>query len=111
MDLKGYGHVYECYPPLWFNDKSEVCVKLKCVPKKDFDVQVEVESTYGMTEKRNKGHEFIAKYVTSIEGLEVDGQPVTTFDQLKETGPTDLYTWIYTAVLSQERLTKAEVKN
>jgi hypothetical protein len=81
------------------------------VPKKDFDVQAEEETTYGMAERRKKGHEFIAKYVNTIEGLEVDGKPVETFDQLRETGPTDLYTWIYTAVLSQERLTKAEIKN
>ena len=92
MDLKGYGHVYECYPPLWFNEKQEVCVKLKCVPKKDFDVQAEAETTYGMEERRKKGHEFIAKFVNTIEGLTVDGVAVESFDQLRETGPTDLYT-------------------
>jgi hypothetical protein len=111
MDLKGYGHVYECHPPLWFNKENEVKVKLKCVPKKDFDSQVEIETTYGMEKKRDEGHKFIAKYVTAIEGLTVDGEPVDTFDKLRDVGPSDLYTWIYTAVLSQEQLTKSEIKN
>ena len=111
MDLKGTDHVYKCAPALWFNDECEVVVKLKCVPKKDFDMQTEAESTYGMEERRKKGREFIGKYVASIEGLSVDGKAVETFEQLYETGPADLYNWIYAAVLSQEMLSKAEIKN
>lgn len=111
MELRSTDHVYEIYPPLWFNDDQKVKVKLKCVPKKDFDVHAELESTYGMEARRVKGREFIGKYVSAIEGLVVGGKEITSFDELYETGPADLYNWIYSAVLSQEMLSKAEIKN
>jgi hypothetical protein len=111
MDIKGTDHIYEIKPQGWFNDDETITLKLKCVPKKDFDVQAEAETTYGMEERRKKGREFVGKYVAAIEGLKVDGKEVTTFEQLYETGPADLYNWIYAACLSQEMLTKAETKN
>ena len=112
MDLKGYDHVYKCAPKLWFDPEGEtVKVELKCAPKKDIDAQAQLTTTYGPEETGRSGHKFIAKYVKSIEGLSVDGVPITTFDELKENGPDDLYTWIYVTVMSQERLTKAEIKN
>lgn len=111
MDLKGYDHVYKCAPDLWFNSSKEVVVSLKCAPKKDFDVQQELDTTCDLEGRRKGGHKFIARFVKGIEGLSVDGVEVTNFDQLLETGPSDLYTWIYAAVLSQDRLNKAELKN
>ena len=111
MDLKGYDHVYKCAPKLWFDPEGVVTVELKCAPKKDIDAQARLTTTYGPEETGRSGHEFIDRYVKNIEGLSVEGEPVTTFDKLRELGPDDLYTWIYVTVMSQERLTKAEIKN
>lgn len=111
MDVKGKDYLYECYPPVFGNEDQSVKVKLKCVPKPDFDIQAEQESTYGLEERRRKGREFVSKYVHSIEGLTVDGKPIKTLDDLYTDGPSDLYNWVYSAVFSREVLTKAEIKN
>ena len=111
MELKKLDYVYECHPAVFGNEDKSVTVKLKCVPKPDFEAQQMLESTLGMEARRNSGREFVAKYFCGIEGLTVDGEEIKTLDDIYRKVPGELYTWIYMAVMSLEILTKAEVKN
>jgi hypothetical protein len=111
MEIKSYDHIYKCRPVGWYNEDNSITVGLKCPPKPEFDSYARSETTYAMEERAKKGREFIGKFVKSITGLTVDGKEVTSFEQLYETGPADLYDWIYTAVLSQKILNDAEIKN
>jgi hypothetical protein len=112
MELKGTNHIYECYPPIYGNEDQTVKVKLKCVPKPDYDAQVMIESTLGMEARRKSGREFVAKYFCGVDGLVVDGQEIKTLEDIYNKVPGgELYNWIFAAVMSLEILTKAEVKN
>jgi len=112
MDLKGYSHVYKCAPKLWFDTKGKtVTVELKHAPQREIDVITTEQLLLGPEARVKAGHKFIAKFVQKINGLSVDGKPVTTYDELRDNGPDDLYAWIYGTVMSEELLTKAEIKN
>ena len=49
--------------------------------------------------------------VASIEGLEVDGKPVTDFDTFYDVAPPELVSWVMMAVYSTQILTDSEAKN
>lgn len=112
MEVKGNSHVYECSPAIYGNDDSSVIVKLKCVPKPDFDTQTIHESTLAMEARRKSSREFVGKYFVDCEGYVVDGKELKTFDDIYTNGPGgDLYNWIFAAVMSREILDRHEIKN
>jgi hypothetical protein len=55
--------------------------------------------------------EFIAGKIDSIEGLEVDGKKVTTFEDFMSLAPIELIDWVLSAIYSTAVLSAAEVKN
>ena len=69
MDIKSFDHIYECYPPVFGNEGKTVKVKLKCVPKPDFDTQAILESTVGMEARRKSGFDFICAAIASLLSL------------------------------------------
>jgi hypothetical protein len=111
VDLINYNEFNEFIPDLWFNDGKEVSVKLKCA--KILDIQKEVRTQIGVTPDKiaEMNHEFIKKHVGEINGLSVGGTPVTSFDDLRENGPNELYSWISSVIYSTQQLSQAEVKN
>lgn len=111
MDMKPLSHIYECCPSVFGNEDKSITVKLKCIPKPDFDAQAIYEATLGVEARRKSTHEFINKYFDSVEGLTVAGEEIKTLDDIYRKVPGDLYAWIQAAVLSLEVLTKAEIKN
>jgi hypothetical protein len=111
MEFNGKDHVYKCQPKEWWNLDGSITLNLKCAPKPDIEGQQRASETYAVEERANKQREFVSSFVVSIEGLVVDGKPITTFEDLFKCGPPDIYDWAYFAVLSQRMLTDAEVKN
>lgn len=99
-------------PPVWFNGDGSVTVELKCA--KVDDVQSATIEQVGLAPEKVKdaNHDFIAKHVGKIEGLELeDGTKIETFKDVLENGPVELYNWITQAIYSTQKLTLAEVKN
>ena len=111
VDLYGYDHVYVCAPPVSFNKDKTVKVHLCIAPLVEIEQQGRIEALLEPEMKSQKSHEFIASKVKKIEELKVGGVEVTSYEQLRKTGPNELLRWIQMAVFSEQLLSEAEIKN
>ena len=113
IDLYGYDHVYECVPPVSFNKGAEdpVKVHMKVAPSFEVEHQTRIEQALEAEARSKRAQEFVASKVVKIENLRVDGKEVTSYQQLRQTGPNELIRWIAMAVFSEQVLKEAEVKN
>ena len=111
IDLYDYDHVYTCAPPLWFNTDKQVTVQMKVVPQTELEQQARIETTLDMEARGRKAQELIASKIVRIDGLTVGGKPVTTYEELRKTGPNELVKWLQVAVFSTQILSETEIKN
>jgi len=111
VDLRDYNQFNEYIPDLWFNDKKEVSVQLKCIQTPDYQKEVRAQTGVNPDKQSEMNYDFMSKHVGEIKGLKVGGVPVKTFADLRERGPLELYSWISTVIYSSQQLDKAEVKN
>lgn len=111
MNLKSLNHIYECNPPVLGNAKNGFIVKLKLVPKPEFDAQALSEAILSVEARVKSTHQFMCKYFAGIEGLAVDGEEIKTLDDIFHKVPMELYSWIYAAIMTYDVMTKAEIKN
>ena len=121
MKFKSHNHVYLCIPPVLGNENSEqpVTVGLRGVSAVDMDNYKAQALEYQLNFGQAKASEmvtaetikFTADHVASIEGLEIDGQPVTDFETFYKDAPQELVSWVMTAIHSTQILTDAERKN
>ena len=111
VDLYDYDHVFTVKPPLYFNRDGSVTVQLKVIPQTDLEQQARLEMTLDVEARGKKAQELISSKVGKIEGLTVGGKPVTTYEELRKSGPNELIKWLQVAVFSTQILSENEVKN
>lgn len=97
--------------PLYFNRGGECTVELKCASVPDIEAQGRAEVGLGPEALAKANFEFTSKYVGKIEGLGKGGVPITSFKDVYEHGPIELYSWIKTAIMSTRILSECEIKN
>jgi hypothetical protein len=111
IDLHSLTEFKEYYPPLDFNKDNIVSVELKIATAPEIQAQGREEMGVGPEKAASMSYEFMKKYVGEIRGLKVDGKPVTTIDEVRESGLNSLYNWIFSAVTNDQVLRNCEIKN
>lgn len=124
MKLHGNDYIYEAAPPFLDNRSQPaeqmIWFGLKAIGQRDADkIEAATVAAYNDLARdkaaevvQGKTLELIRSKVASINNLVVDGQPVTTFDQMYQIDACkELVQWIMGAVHSIITLSRAERKN
>lgn len=111
VELRDVNEFHEYIVPLWFNDTKAVTVKLKSASIDNIQKASREQLGMGPEAIAKASHEFVKKHVGEIKNLSVGGVDVKSFDDLRERGPHEFYSWISTIIYSSQELNKCEIKN
>jgi len=121
MEIKGNDHIYKVIPNLFGNEKAEnpAIFHLKGISQNDFSAAVRAESVISQNHTREEAAKKISENamklvsgrVVKIENLSINGQEITTYEDLVKHAPRELVNWIVAAVHSTDVLMEYEIKN